>query len=130
MKRPYGLLLGAALCASAAYAQMVGDLEGDLALLGRALSPALEATARADRDASWLAMEELYRLWRTFRRMNIEAHPDDPQLAPDLEAIEERLWAASRLIDRGDLADANAELGAARILLLIVIDRRGYTPLP
>jgi hypothetical protein len=73
-------------------------------------------------------MEELYRQWRNFRRMNIEAYPDDPLLAPDLDMIEARLFEASQRIDAGNLSGASVELEGARAALLVVRERHGIPP--
>jgi len=108
MRWPHGFLLAAMVVAGTAHAQMVGNLEHDMAVIERALAPTLSATSAGDQDGSRLAVAELYRLWRTLRRMNIEEHPEDPQLVPDLETVEARLWAASQLIDERELSDAHA----------------------
>lgn len=120
----------AGFAAGAVHAQMIGDLQNDMALLDAALVPALSATGEENQDKSRLAMEELYHLWLTFRRMNIDAHPDDARLVSDLDAIEARLWAASQRVDSGKLSDAHAELEAARILLLMLRERYGSVPRP
>jgi hypothetical protein len=125
-------LLIAAFAAGTVHAQleMVGNMEKDLALLEGSLLPAISATGDANQDGARLAMEDLYRLWLTFRRMNIEGHPEDTQLAPDVEAIEARLWAASQLIDGGKLFDAHVELESARTLLFTLRVRYGLAPVP
>jgi hypothetical protein len=122
------VLVAAFAAGAAAHAQMVGEMDKDLALLESSFLPAISATGEANQDGARLAMENLYRLWLTFRRMNIEGHPEDAQLAPDLEALEARFWAASQLIDGGKLSDAHVELEAARILLLMLRERYGLAP--
>lgn len=114
--------------AGVAHAQMDGNLANDIAILEAALSPALAAAKSGQQDASSLAMEELYRQWRNFRRMNIEAYPDDPLLAPDLDMIEARLFEASQRIDAGNLSGASVELEGARAALLVVRERHGIPP--
>ena len=125
------VLLAAALATGAGFAQeMVGDMMHDLALIDGALAPALSATRAGDREGSRLAMEELYRQWRSFRRMNFEGHSNDPRFVSDLEAVGERLFAACLRVDEGKLADAHAELEATRILLLSFRERYGLVPPP
>jgi hypothetical protein len=109
---------------------MVGDMMHDLALIDGALAPALSATHAGDREASRLAMDELYRQWRTFRRMNFEGHSTDPRFVTDLEAVGERLFTACLRVDEGKLAGAHAELEAVRIMLLTFRERYGLIPVP
>jgi hypothetical protein len=124
MKRLHLILtLMATLAAGAVHAQMVGNLEYDLAMLDGAFTTALDATREVKQEESRLAMELLYGLWRTFRRMNIEAHADDPQFVSDVEMVEARLWAASQLIDNQKPFEAHDQLDAARIVVLQVRQR-------
>ena len=125
------VFLAAALAPGAGLAQeMVGDLKQDMALIDGALAPTLSATRAGDLEASRLAMEELYRQWRTFRRMNFEGHSEDPRFVSDLEAVGDRLFAASLHVDEGRLADAHAELEAVRVMLLSFCERYGLAPVP
>ena len=125
------IVLVATLIPGAGSAQeMVGDLMHDLALIDGALAPALSATRAGDPEASRLAMEELYRQWRSFRRMNFEGHSEDPRFVTDLEAVGDRLFAASLHVDERKLADAHTELEVVRILLLSFRERYGLVPPP
>ena len=125
------VLLAAALTPGAGFAQeMVGDLMHDMALIDGALAPALSATRAGDPEGSRLAMEELYRQWRTFRRMNFEGHSKDPRFVSDLEAVGERLFAACLRVDEGKLADAHAVLESARVMLVAFRQRYGLAPAP
>lgn len=125
------IVLVAALIPGAGSAQeMVGDLMHDLALIDGALAPALSATRAGDPEASRLAMEELYRQWRSFRRMNFEGHSEDPRFVTDLEAVGDRLFAASLHVDERKLADAHAELEVVRLMLLSFRERYGLVPPP
>lgn len=113
------LFLGIVLAASVqqARAQMTGEFAGDLAIVSSALKATIAATARDDAKASRVAMEELYRQWRILRAKNFEAQAADPLFIPEMEKVEARLFAASKLVDKGDWAAANNELRMAEKLL-------------
>ena len=67
---------------------------------------------------------ELYRLWRQFRERNFDAQTGDPLFVPEMEKVEARLFAASRLIDDSQLSAAGKELQAAFIQLQAVRQRQ------
>ncbi len=97
--------------------EMTSNVEADMALINNALSATLAAASANNLPAARVSMEQLYRLWRTFRQRNIEGRPQDPQFAPTLVKAEERLYAASLQVDQEKLAAAAAELEEARKLL-------------
>lgn len=111
-------LLGTGL--QQARAQMTGAFAGDLAIVSSDLKAAIAATAAGDADASRLAMEELYRQWRSLRAKNFEAQAADPLFIPEMEKVEARLFAASKLVDKNEWAAANNELQMAEKLLQAV----------
>lgn len=113
------LLLAFALVAPVqpASAQMTGEFAGDLAIVSSALKSALAATAKGDAQAARTAMEELYRQWRMLRAKNFEAKAADPLFIPEMEKVEARLDAASKLVDKNDWAAANNELQMAEKML-------------
>lgn len=97
--------------------EMTSNFEADMAVINNALSATLAATSANDLPAARVSMEQLYRLWRTFRQRNIEGRPQDAQFAATLIKAEERLYAASLQIDQEKLPAARAELEEARKLL-------------
>jgi hypothetical protein len=113
------LFLAFALAAGASQtrAQMTGEFAGDLAIVSSALKATIAATAKDDADASRVAMEELYRQWRVLRSKNFEAQAADPLFIPEMEKVEARLFAASKLIDKGEWLPANNELLMAEKIL-------------
>jgi hypothetical protein len=111
------LALGCIAAASQARAQMTGNFNTDIVLIETQLSATLAATGRNDAAAARVEMEELYRLWRQFRQKNIDGRPKDPQFAPNMLKAEQRLYAATQLVDQQKLAAARSELDAARILI-------------
>lgn len=116
------LLLTVALCAGTqpAQAQMTGEFAGDLAIISGALKTTIAATAKDDHEAARTAMEELYRQWRMLRAKNFEAKATDPLFIPEMEKVEARLFAASKLIDKNEWAAANNELQMAEKMLQAV----------
>lgn len=116
------LLLAAALAAGSlqARAQMTGEFAGDLVIINSALTIAITATGKNNAGDSRVAMEELYRQWRTLRAKNFEAQAADPLFLPEMEKVEARLFAASKLIDQDELAPAHNELLMAQKLLQAV----------
>jgi hypothetical protein len=113
------LLLAAALGAGTpqAHAQMTGEFASDLAIVSSDLKATIAATAAGDAGASRVAMEELYRQWRMLRAKNFEGQAADPLFVPEMEKVEARLFAASKLVDKGDWAAAHNELLMAEKLL-------------
>ncbi|MCW5606004.1 MAG: hypothetical protein KIT18_15795 [Burkholderiales bacterium] len=109
--------------AGIAGAQMTGELGNDLGEVQGALGTAISATGIPDAEASRVAMEELYRRWRIFRKRHFDAHPEDPRFVPDMENVEARLFAASQFVDGARFSDARAELDRARALLIVVRKR-------
>jgi hypothetical protein len=105
--------------------QMIGDPAHDAALVSRALDAALAATRPGSAEQARLAMEDLFRLWHIFRRMDFDARPDDPGFVPDMEQVEGALYAASLAVDGGQPAQAHAKLEAARKLLSAARTRHG-----
>lgn len=118
------LMLGSIAALPQARAQMTGEFNTDIVILDGALAETVAATGKADQDASRVAMEELYRLWRLFREKNFEGQASDPLFVPDMEKVETKLFAASKLIDDGQLAAAGKELQAAGIQLQTVRKRQ------
>lgn len=112
------LALGCIAAVPQAHAQMTGIFNTDIVLIETQLSATLAATGRNDAAAARVEMEELYRLWRQFRQKNIDGRPKDPQFAPNMLKAEQRLYAATQLVDQQKLAAARSELDAARILIL------------
>ena len=113
------LFLGVVLAAGMqqARAQMTGDISGDMAIINSALAATLSATGKADAEASRVNMEELYRHWRALRAKNFEAQAADPAFVPRMEEVETLLFAASKLVDSGEFAEAhNALLSAQKLL--------------
>lgn len=111
------LTLGCIAAVPQARAQMTGNFGTDIVMIESALSATLAAADKNDIAAARVNMEELYRLWRQFRQKNIDGRPKDPQFAPNMLKAEERLYAASQLIDQEKLAAARAEFDAARTLI-------------
>ena len=114
------------LCSAAtvqAQAEYTGNTAYDLPLLEASLAETIQAAGSGKQDSARLAMETLFHNWRRFRQRNIERHPEDKTFVADLEAIEQRLFAASLAVDKENLPDARAELEAARLLLLAVQQR-------
>lgn len=111
------LALGCIAAVPQARAQMTGIFNTDIVLIETQLSTTLAATGRNDAAAARVEMEELYRLWRQFRQKNIDGRPKDPQFAPNMLKAEQRLYAATQLVDQQKLAAARSELDAARILI-------------
>jgi len=122
MKWTQILLLAMALAAGAqpARAQMTGEFAGDLAIVSSALTSAITATGRDNANVSREAMEELYRQWRMLRARNFEAQAADPLFLPEMEKVEARLFAASKLVDKNEWAAAHNELLMAEKLLQAV----------
>lgn len=118
------LVLGSIAASPQAGAQMTGEFNTDIVILDGALAETVAATGKADQDASRLAMEELYRLWRQFRERNFDAQTGDPLFVPEMEKVEARLFAASKLIDDSQLGAAGKELQAASIQLQAVRQRQ------
>lgn len=118
------LVLGSIAASPQAGAQMTGEFNTDIVILDGALAETVAATGKADQDASRLAMEELYRLWRQFRERNFDAQTGDPLFVPEMEKVEARLFAASRLIDDSQLSAAGKELQAAAMQLQAVRQRQ------
>lgn len=116
------LFLGALLAVGVqqARAQMTGNISGDMAIIHSALAATVNATGKADAEASRLSMEELYRQWRIFRARDFEAQSADPSFLPSMEKVEASLFAASKLIDGNQLTEARAELQNAQKLLQAV----------
>lgn len=111
-----------------AQAEYTGNTAGDLPLLEASLSETIQAAASGRQDSARLVMETLFHNWRRFRQRNIEGHREDKTFVADLEAIGERLFAASLAVDKENLPDARAELEAARLLLLAVQQRYPAPP--
>ena len=114
------MLLALGVIASIPHAraqEMTSNLDADMALINTALSATVAATSANDVSAARVNMEQLYRLWRTFRQRNMDGRPQDAQFAPTLAKTEERLYAASLQIDQEKLAAAQTELEEARKLL-------------
>lgn len=112
------LALGLVAVAPQSHAQeMTSNFETDSAIIENALSSTITAASGKDVAAARVSMENLYRLWRSFRQRNIDGRPQDAQFAPTLVKTEERLYAASLHIDQDNLAAARAELDEARKLL-------------
>ncbi len=122
MKWMQVLLLATAFAAGAqqARAQMTGEFAGDLAIVSRALTSTIAATGSDNAEASREAMEELYRLWRMLRAKNFAAQAADPLFLPEMEKVEARLFAASKLVDQSEWAAAHNELLIAEKLLQAV----------
>jgi hypothetical protein len=121
MKWMQVLLLAMALAGmQPARAQMTGEFAGDLAIVSSALASAIAATGRDNADVSREAMEELYRQWRMLRAKNFEAQAADPLFLPEMEKVEARLFAASKLVDKNEWAAAHNELLMAEKLLQAV----------
>ncbi|RPJ45409.1 MAG: hypothetical protein EHM16_12765 [Betaproteobacteria bacterium] len=117
------LVLGGIAASPQARAQMPGEFNTDIVILDGALAETVAAAGKANQDASRVAMEELYRLWRLFREKNFDAQAGDPLFVPDMEKVEAKLFAASKLIDDGQLTAAGKELHAAAIQLQAVRQR-------
>ena len=113
------LFLGAALAIGVqqARAQMTSEFAGDLAIVSSALATTIAATGKDDAQASRVAMEELYRQWRILRAKNFEAQASNPLFLPEMEKVEARLFAASKLVDQGEWAQARNELQMVEKLL-------------
>lgn len=111
-------------------AQMTGEFGSDVVILDGALQATLAATGKADPETSRLAMEELYRQWRIFRARNFDAHAGDVRFITDMEAIGNRLFAASQHVDAGAWAAAHDELQAAGTLLQTVRQREAAAAKP
>lgn len=112
------LALGLFACMPQSHAQeMTSNFDTDSAIIENALSSTITAASGKDTAAARVNMENLYRLWRSFRQRNIDGRPQDAQFAPTLIKTEERLFAASQQIDQDNLAAARAELDEARKLL-------------
>lgn len=125
------LFLGVILAAGVqqARAQMTGNMGGDMAIIHSALAATISATGKADAEASRLNMEELYRQWRILRAKNFEAQAADPSFVPRMEKVEAALFAASKLVDTRQWAEARSELQNAQKLLQAVPPRQsGATP--
>jgi hypothetical protein len=122
------LLLLCSAATAQAQAEYTGNTAGDLPLLEASLAETIQAAASGKQDSARLAMETLFHNWRRFRQRNIEGHPEDKAFVTDLEAIEQRLFAASLAVDKENLPDARAELEAARLLLLAVQQRYPAPP--
>lgn len=116
------LFLGVALAMGVqqARAQMTGNISGDMAIINSALAATVSATAKPDAEASRLGMEELYRQWRIFRARDFETQSADPSFLPNMEKVESSLFAASKLIDNQQWAEARGELLNAQKLLQAV----------
>lgn len=116
------LFLGAALAAGVqqARAQMTGNASGDLSIINSALVATVSATAKPDPEAARVNMEELYRQWRIFRARDFEAQSADPSFLPTMEKAEASLFAASKLVDNQQWAEARGELLNAQKLLQAV----------
>ena len=97
--------------------QMTSNFDEDVALIHGGIAATLAAADKNDIAAARVGMEDLYRLWRQFRQKNIDGQPQNPQFAPTLLKVEERLYAASLQIDQEKLAAARTELEEARKLL-------------
>jgi len=113
------LFLGIVLAAGVqqARAQMTGEFAGDLAIVSSALATTIAATGKDDSQVSRVAMEELYRQWRMLRAKNFEAQALNPLFLPEMEKVEDRLFAASKLIDQGAWVPARNELQMAEKML-------------
>lgn len=122
MKWMQVLLLATAFTAGTqqARAQMTGEFAGDLAIVSRALTSTIAATGSDNAKASRVAMEELYRQWRMLRAKNFEAQAADPLFLPEMEKVEARLFAASKLVDKNEWTAARNELLIAEKLLQAV----------
>lgn len=112
-----------------ARAQMTGNMGGDMAIIHSALAATVSATGKADAEASRLNMEELYRQWRILRARNFEAQAADPSFVPRMEKVEAALFAASKLIDNKQWAEARSELqNAQKLLRAVHPPQPGATP--
>ena len=100
-----------------ARAQMTGEFAGDLAIINSALATTMAATGKDNAQASRVAMEELYRQWRVLRAKSFEAQASNPLFLPEMEKVEARLSAASKLVDQGEWAQAHNELQMVEKLL-------------
>ena len=96
---------------------MTGNFGTDIVMIESALSATQSAAGKNDVAGARVNMEELYRLWRQFRQKNIDGRPIDPQFGPNMLKAEERLFAASTLVDQEKLSAARGELNAAQILI-------------
>ena len=103
-----------------ARAQMTGNISSDLSIINSALVATVSATARPAPEAARVNMEELYRQWRIFRARDFEAQSMDPTFLPNMEKVEASLFAASKLIDNQQWAEARGELLNAQKLLQAV----------
>ena len=111
------LALGCVAAVPQARAQMTGNFGTDIVMIESALSATQSAAGKNDVAGARVNMEELYRLWRQFRQKNIDGRPNDPQFGPNMLKAEERLFAASTLVDQEKLSAARGELNAAQILI-------------
>jgi hypothetical protein len=109
-----------AIGAQSARAQMTGEFAGDLAIVSGALKAAIAATAEDDPEVARTSMEELYRQWRMLRAKNFEAKAANPLFIPEMQKVEDRLFAASKLVDKKEWAAAHNELLMAEKLLQAV----------
>lgn len=116
------LFLGLALATGMpqARAQMTGNTASDLSIINSALAATISATAKPDPEAARVSMEELYRQWRMFRARDFEAQSMDPTFLPNMEKVEASLFAASKLVDNQQWAEARSELLNAQKLLQAV----------
>jgi hypothetical protein len=123
-------LLLAFVLLSASYparAQMTGNFSTDVAMVNSALATTLVATGKTDASTSHVAMQELYRLWLQFRAKNYEDPVNGPQFVSDMNAVQAKLYAASKLIDGRQLETAHSELKTADTLLQAARQRHGKT---
>lgn len=91
-----------------AHAQMTGKFSSDVAVVNSALATTIAATGKADAKAAHVAMQELYRLWLQFRSKNYEDPANGPRFVSDMNEVQEKLYAASKLIDAQQLQQAHA----------------------
>jgi hypothetical protein len=109
--------MGCVAAVPQARAQMTGNFGTDIVMIESALSATLSAAGKNNVADTRVNMEELYRLWRQFRQKNIDGRPNDPLFGTNMLKAEERLFAASTLVDQEKLSAARGELNAAQILI-------------
>ncbi len=108
-----------------ARAQMTGNFSTDVAMVNSALATTVAATGKTDTGAARVAMQELYRLWLQFRAKNYEDPANGPRFVSDMNAVQAKLYAASKLIDDRQLEKAHSELKTADTLLQAARQRHG-----
>ena len=108
-----------------AHAQMTGKFSTDVTMVNSALATTIAATGKADAKSAHVAMQELYRLWLQFRAKNYEDPANGPRFISDMNEVQEKLYAASQLIDAQQLQQAHEQLKTANTLLQAARQRHG-----